>query len=204
MPNTNVTISTNVSVNSNESVFYVDFNNIHRYTSKINPEEHITGYTYKHLNDAEKDGYNFDLTLSQEIYNTFRKDLVDMLCKHYKSMSASDRWLGRYRHIIAESDLIYVAIEDNDWSLAVEILRPRTHSKKRQDQIMSGATRIIRDWLINRYNEVNIRTGNYSSEAIDKHDARLADKLRREIRRNTHSLTAMENPDMTDQTTSDK
>ncbi len=45
------------------------------------------------------------------------------LCPSFQPAANSNVWLGNERRVILENELFYICVEDNEWSLAVELVR---------------------------------------------------------------------------------
>ena len=51
------------------------------------------------------------------------EELQSSLRKKFPSFVPCDKWVGRERRVILQNQLFYIALEDNEWSLAVELLQ---------------------------------------------------------------------------------
>lgn len=81
--------------------------------------------------------------------------------------------LMREKHAILQNQLFYIALEDNEWSLAVELLQKdedwsdgwRQNLQKRHFQrYLDG----IRDSLFEQFESLGIRTGAWTSGTIHR------------------------------------
>lgn len=93
--------------------------------------------------------------------------------KKFPSFVPCDKWVEREKHAILQNQLFYIALEDNEWSLAVELLQRdegwgddwRQNLQKRHFQrYLDG----IRDSLFEQFESLGIRTGAWTSGTIHR------------------------------------
>lgn len=70
-------------------------------------------------------GWEYDEIGSMEAYTEFEETFISELCRHFKSFYEPDceRWHDRDRKVIMENGIFYVCLEDNQWSVAVELIQ---------------------------------------------------------------------------------
>ncbi len=71
------------------------------------------------------DGWEYDDILSAERTEWVLESFIESFIQKFHSFYRAnpDEWLGRTKRIILESGLFYVCVEDNGWSLAVELIQ---------------------------------------------------------------------------------
>lgn len=67
--------------------------------------------------------FEYDETGSWLCYEDFKANLKAELKSKFKSLRDTDEWIDRYQHAILENDLFYIVLEDNEWSVAVELIQ---------------------------------------------------------------------------------
>ena len=141
--------------NPYEGVFYVDWDNFRVY------DEYEQEIDEPELQVVE---WRFALDLFKEKFN-----------KKYPSFKPCDIWIDRQGHAVLENDAFYIAIADNEWSLAIQLLqkepddtdspsRTRSRQKKFHQLYLNG----IRDCLFLQFDELGIYAGPYTHGTIQK------------------------------------
>lgn len=54
-----------------------------------------------------------------DVIETLTEDLMD----RFPSFTPCDKWITRERHAVLENKLFYIALEDNEWAMAVELIQ---------------------------------------------------------------------------------
>lgn len=159
----------NISVNYNEGLFYVDYKNIHMYQEKTNPNHIISGIE---LDKTNPDNYEFSEELMQLCYEWFRTKLTQSLCNRFPSMIAAgpDEFKDKRqtKRILAYNELFEIIVEDNDWSLAVELKQIAKGNKGLQTQMFPSFLEGLRQSLFEQFDTLYVRTGSWSTEKITK------------------------------------
>lgn len=167
----------NVAVGHNDRLYYVNYDYFQVFRHKTDPEKDLLNITqYYELSKDKQDEYAYDETISQENYNDFKNELVCRMTKRYKSMTAKDRWLGRSQHAICSNALFHVALEDNEWSVAVELIATSDGSPNLQKRHISSYAKSLRNILLDMFPEIYIRTGAWTSSPLTQKDAKQLDK----------------------------
>ena len=96
--------------------------------------------------------------------------------KKYKSFSDCDEWIGRDEHAILESELFYIVIEDNEWSIAVKLIQKEEPyywngsieglQKKHYQSYLNG----IKECLFNQFDALGIYSGAWTHGTISKEE----------------------------------
>lgn len=106
-----------------EGLYYIDTDDFQTYRRDDNAETRLLG----ELDHAALvgGGWVYDSDLSERELEDILESFSDCFTNMFPSFSRirEDTWLDRSRRAILENTLFYVAIEDNEWSVAVELLQ---------------------------------------------------------------------------------
>lgn len=171
----------NVSAGHNGRLFYVDYDYFNMYYRKDDPEEDsISASEYYDLTEEKQKNYEYDETLSQIYYDDFKEELTERILKRYKSFNPSNRHIGRYKHIELSNKLFHIVLEDNEWSVAVEILPNESgkpgFQKRQLDQVAKG----VRNILLDMFPTIHTRNGPWLSNELTREDAKRLDQEEKE------------------------
>ncbi len=106
----------------------------------------------------------------------FIEYLQQEMMSRYKSFEVVDRWVSDCgcrcdKHAILESKLFFVAIEDNQWSLAIELIqRVPEELAGLQAKHYEGYLETIKNIILDLFGEVSYRNGAWMSGTIRKED----------------------------------
>lgn len=102
--------------------------------------------------------------------------IKERMMAKFKSFRPIDRWIsdgGRRcdRHAFLESELFFIAVEDNQWSYAIELIQKGPESlaglqKRFYQTYLEGIKNILLDY----YGEVSYRNGAWMSGTIKKEE----------------------------------
>lgn len=164
----------NVSVNPDrEALFYVDYSHMDVYVN-INDSNDV-----KTNNDPaiaqNPDVYRFDDTLTQARFDSFKKQFVKKMQDKFKSLKPHDI-TTKGKHQLLMNDMFIIAFEDNDWSVAVELLEnPKSKNPNLRPNLFPNFQKGMRDILLDLVGEIHIRTGSWSTQKMTKADAAAKD-----------------------------
>lgn len=164
----------NVSVNPDrEALFYVDYSHMDVYVN-INDSNDV-----KTNNDPaiaqNPDLYRFDDTLTQARFDSFKKQFVKKMQDKFKSLKPHDI-TTKGKHQLLMNDMFIIAFEDNDWSVAVELLEnPKSKNPNLRPNLFPNFQKGMRDILLDLVGEIHIRTGSWSTQKMTKADAAAKD-----------------------------
>lgn len=164
----------NVSVNPNrEAVFYVDYSKMDVYVNANDANDVKTN------NDPaiaqNPDIYQFDETLTQARFDSFKKQFIKKMQDKFKSLKPQDL-TAKGKHQLLMNDMFIVAFEDNDWSVAVELLEnPMSKNPNLRPNLFPNFKKGMRDVLLDLVDEIHVRTGSWSTQRMTKTDAAAAD-----------------------------
>lgn len=94
--------------------------------------------------------------------------------RSFTEVGPKEQWISRTQRAILENKLFYIALEDNEWSLAVELLQkedPYDDSlsglqKRRYQKYLDG----IRDSLLEALPSIGVYKGAWTSGVLTKKD----------------------------------
>lgn len=139
----------NVCVNKeNEGLYYVDYNNFRPWLEEEN---------------YEIDEYQLD---------DFKEEFIIEIKKRFKSFIDINEFENN-KEILLRNNLFSIAIEDNEWSLAVELLETEDYYDspnldglryKHSNNYLNG----IKETLLDMFGEIGIRTSAWTSGTIKK------------------------------------
>lgn len=161
-------VKMNVSVNYDEALFYVNYNNIYMFKDKNNPSKFVKG---TEIPSGDEDKYEYDADMTQVMYDGIRKKITDYMTTHFNSMQAvQDEYLNKSksRRVIARNTLFSVVIEDNVWSIAVELINNPKGNAGLQSQMFTSFANGLRNALFEQFDELYVRTGSYTADPITK------------------------------------
>lgn len=173
----------NVSVSGPyEGLYYIDNGSYHVYRRDDpldeEPETRLMGdLNYSELTSGK---WYYDEVGTSEEWDDIEKSFINDFVRMFPSFARAspNEWLrnGRYgdctRRAILESGLFYIAIEDNEWSMAVELVQKEgTYDdhllglqKRHWQRYMDG----IKRCLLNRLPEIHFRCGPWMSGVIKR------------------------------------
>ena len=164
-------------------LYYIDNDHIHVYRDSEDmsdyPETRLMGdldygeltggrWLYDEWGSMEEEG---------DILECFMDDFTRMFPSFEKA--SGDKWIraglygDRSRRVILESKLFYVCLEDNEWSMAVELIQKEEPwglswmenlQKRLYEKYLDG----MKKALLNRLPSIGIRTGAWTSGTIKR------------------------------------
>lgn len=100
------------------------------------------------------------------------------LCPSFKPAANSNVWLGNERRVILENELFYICVEDNEWSLAVELVQKDGYSDCQSAWLAGLQKRRYRGYLddmkkalLARLPSIGVRTGPWTHGTIAREEA---------------------------------
>lgn len=162
----------NVKTQNGESIYYIDNDDLQIYFEKDNPEHIVFG---KEIPYEDQDKYEYDQESSQIHFDDTIDNLKNQIMKRYKSLTPCDKWIGRHKHAILENKCFYVALEDNEWSIAVELLIKDDANTNLQRKNAINFGKGIRDILLKNFDVIHIRTSAWTSGELTKELAKQMD-----------------------------
>lgn len=162
-----------------EGLYYIDNDHIHVYRDSEDmgddPETRLMGdLDYEELTGCRW-LYDEEGSMNEE------EDILECFMDEFSRMFPSfkrvepERWLDRSRRAILESKLFYIAVEDNEWSLAVELIQKEEPwgdvwmenlQKRLYEKYLEGMKRC----LLKRLPSIGTRNGPWMSSTIKREE----------------------------------
>lgn len=158
-------LKTNLNVDNLSGLFYIDYKDIFIY-NKPNDSNFIK---QKDINPDELNNYEFNQDASQAHYNNCIDKISDYMANNFDSMLKTDL-REKKKHIIAANQLFQVTLEDNDWSVAVQLLPIKKANKGLQKQMYYAFLHGLRNALFEQFDTLYVRNGSWSQIAITNND----------------------------------
>ena len=98
------------------------------------------------------------------------------LCPSFQPAANSNVWLCNERRVILENELFYICVEDNDWSLAVELIQhDDDHGRIAglQKRHYAHYLECMKKALLSRLTKIGIYTGPWTHGIITREEAGL-------------------------------
>lgn len=165
-----------------EGLYYIDNKDLYCY--------HPMGDEYWETDDSrllrsvsyeDIQNWEYDDLATQWWIDDVLEAFVESIKQRFSSFESCDEWLrnGLYgrteRHAILENRLFYIALEDNEWSLAVELIQKEdpydNHLEGLQKRHFQGYLDGIRDSLFEQFETLGIRAGAWTSGTIRREEA---------------------------------
>lgn len=106
--------------------YYIDFDDLYVYRAKDDEDDVrlMRDVPFSEIEDFEFSEFDTELEID-DVIAEFRESMI----RRFPSFKETDLWLldgpysrSRSRHAILENGLFWIATEDNQWSLAVELI----------------------------------------------------------------------------------
>ena len=171
----------NVRVNGPcEGLFYIDNDDLQVYRSYAKKDETRLQRELSPT-DIMEDAWLLDEMLSsyeeEDVLECFCNEMRK-LCPSFKSAASDNVWFGRERRAILENELFYICVEDNEWSLAVELVQKDGYSDCQSAWLAGLQKRRYREYLdsmkkalLARLPSIGIRTGPWTHGTITREEA---------------------------------
>lgn len=143
-----------------EGLYYVDWDN-------------FLVHFYDEENDCETDEIDYEGTqVDMEVVLVHA--FPNAFMKRFPSFSRCDKWIDRSeRRAIMESSLFYICLQDNEWSMAVELIQKDTFDDRwpaLQGRHYQTYLDGMRDCLFEFFPELGIYSGAWTSGTIRRED----------------------------------
>lgn len=175
----------NVSVSGEfEGLYYIDNGDIHVYRRDNPLDDEPETVLMKELGSADINtgAWVYDEYRTMEEEGDILECFVDSFGRMFPSFArvSEEKWVknGLYgdpcRRVIMESGLFYIAVEDNEWSLAVELIQKEdpydNHLSGLQGRHFQRYLDGMKICLLERLPSICIRTGPWTSGVIRRED----------------------------------
>ncbi|MBQ4447460.1 MAG: hypothetical protein II897_04115 [Clostridia bacterium] len=101
-----------------EGLYFVDNEFLDVYSKKNEDGE----LEYATLREADN-GFEYDEAESYFNYEDFKKRFAEAMKERFRSFDYIGKWISNDRFALLENKLFYVVLEDNQWSIAVELIQ---------------------------------------------------------------------------------
>lgn len=168
---------------SYEGLFYIDNDDlrVYRRNDPYAKEEETSLQRDLSCEDLSGDEWLLDEIGSsyeeEDVLECFCAELRK-LCPGFQPAANSNVWLGNERRVILENELFYICVEDNEWSLAVELVQKDGYSDCEsawmaglQKRRYRGYLDSMKKALLARLPSIGIRTGAWTSGTITREEA---------------------------------
>lgn len=127
---------------------------------------------YRSLREAD-DGFEYCETESYFNREDFECNFIEAMKRRFPSFEYVNKWISRTRRALLENELFYIVCEDNQWSLAIELIQKEgEYGGEEKVGLQMGLYRKylkgIEEILLNMNGEVGIYTGAWTSGVIKK------------------------------------
>lgn len=164
----------NVNVSLNDGLFYVHYDSVNVYKNKR--DKSIICQRKDITRGQEKD-FVFDMGLSQQNYDVWLEAFRQKLMKRYPSYRRVDRYTKRDQRIVLENDMFFVAIEDNEWGFAVELIaRTKYPYPQFQKHLFPHFFKGMKETLLSLTETIYIRSGSWTTQAVTKDNMDAVDQ----------------------------
>ena len=162
-----------------EGLYYIDNDDIHVYRRDDPTDEEPETCLMRELDYEELTGdqWLLDEYGTMEEQEDIEEAFVDAFTKMFPSFSRpnSDQWLNQTRRVLLENGLFYICLEDDEWSVAVELIQKEEPwgdawmenlQKRWYERYLDG----IKRCLLDRLPSICIYTGAWTSRVVRKED----------------------------------
>ena len=168
---------------SYEGLFYIDNDDLRVYSRNA---PHAKEEETSLQRDLSCEDFSSGEWLLDEIGSSYEEEDVlecfctelRKLCPSFQPAANSNVWLGNERRVILENELFYICVEDNEWSLAVELVQKDGYSDCEsawmaglQKRRYRGYLDSMKKALLARLPSIGIRTGAWTSGTITREEA---------------------------------
>lgn len=158
-----------------EGLWYIDKDCLSLYRDRENEDEYVYGVELGY--DALTSGrFEYDEFASQDQYDDMVESLRAEITGRYDSFSVIDRWVSNHgnrcdRRAILENELFFIALEDNEWSVAVELLQKGPEELAGlQARHYEGYLETLKKIILDLFGQVSYRNGAWMSGTIRKEE----------------------------------
>lgn len=162
-----------------EGLYYIDNDDIHVYRRDDPNDEEPETRLMRDLDYGELTGgeWYFDEVGTEVEQEDIEEFFMDAFTKMFPSFVPvkPGQWLDRERRVLLENGLFYICMEDNEWSMAVELIQkeepwgePWMENLQRRwyERYLEGMKRC----LLDRLPSIGIYTGAWTSGVLKKED----------------------------------
>lgn len=152
-----------------EGLYFVDYEHLDVYskTGEDGEKEYCT------LSELEDDAFEYDEFESELNREDFQYEFIEMMRARFPSFEYVNKWISNTRKALLENDLFYIVSEDNQWSLAIELIQKEgEYGGEEKVGLQMGLylkyLKGIKEILLDMHGEVGIYKGAWTSGTIRK------------------------------------
>ena len=157
-----------------EGLYYIDNDFLNVYRSRM-PDQNGE-YELRMLREieaADMGNWEFDELESRLLWTQVLDQFQESIQNRFDSFWTCNEWLGNGKYACLENGLFYIVTEDNEWSMAVELIqkeesfdlpRMKNLQKKHYRQYLDG----IRDALFEQFAELGVYAGPWTNGTIKR------------------------------------
>lgn len=162
-----------------EGLYYIDYDDIHVFRHKdYDPDGYDETKFQRELDYGEltSGDWLFDSLATQfaqqEILDSFTSDFLQMFPNF--SQVCPGLWISRSQKAVLESPLFYICLEDNTWSLAVELIQKEPPQGRSYAGLQANCyqryLKGIERCLLNHLSSIGIYKGPWTSARIKREE----------------------------------
>lgn len=160
-----------------DGLYYVDNGVLQVYTCIGQPEEKKL---LRDISYGELPLWEYDYACSEDEYEYFIESFTADFVKRFPSFDVDEGWLNQDQRVILSNKLFYVCLEDNEWSIAVELVakedgEPSIHGL--QASLSQKYLNGIRGALFLQFEHLYIRTSAWTSGRIENPNGKEAERV---------------------------
>ncbi len=148
-----------------EGLYYINNDDLFVFTS-LNEHGESETKLLGELTAEELERYEFDNFQTRIRQDNVEEEILCGMQARFTSLEPCGRWISRTQKAIMENNLFYVALEDNEWSLAVELLQKEddyANITGLQSRHWQAYLQGIRDILLGLFERIHIYAGPWTS-----------------------------------------
>ena len=127
---------------------------------------------YEGLYYIDWDNFSNEDDFWREEWENSLEQFISDFTQKFKSFSRCDEWIGGDNRAILENGLFYIAIADNEWSIAIKLIQKEQeyyddgNLENLQANLYKTYLDGIRDCLFNQFEELGTYAGPWTSGRI--------------------------------------
>lgn len=157
----------NTTVKHNEGLFFVNLNDILVYHKKRHPDIFCVK---KDIPQGEEDNYIIDKEKSQYRYDRFKEKFCEEMqtrCKSLQPGVSGKKFINTTKQkLILENKLFRIVFENNQWSIAVKLLRKDDANQGIAQQTFETFLQHTKDALLMQMPEIYVRNGSWGTTRV--------------------------------------
>lgn len=154
-----------------EYLFYVDNEYLDSYLPKNNYDQCVCeSRLLCDIPASEYQDWEYDEICSVLNRDEFERNFIEDVTERLGSFVTCDKWISRTRRAILENGLFWIALEDNEWSIAVELLQKEDAPEGFQKAHFAEYVNAIKLSLLRRFDRIGVYAGPWTSGFISREE----------------------------------